>query len=140
MIWQCLTNGANGILLYSLYDMQRNPDIDFDIYWPQVTEVLAQVQRHSQALLSVQTPPQVTLHSDNLQSLSMRVTRWQDATYVFVVNTSKQPQTTGFQINTPIKSIRELTTEQTHTATDSQHWHDTLKPLDVRIYRVTINP
>lgn len=140
MIWQCLTNGANGILLYSLYDMQRNPDIDFDTYWPQVTKVLAEVQRHSQALLSIQSPPKVTIHSGDNPCLSMRVTQWQDATYVFVVNTSDKPQTTEFQINKPIKSIQELSTEQTLTATDSQHWQDTLKPLDVRMYRITTNP
>ena len=122
------------------YKPACNPDIDFDTYWPQVTKILAEVQQHSQALLSIQSPPKVTIPSGDNPSLSMRVTRWQDAAYVFVVNTSDKPQTANFQINTPIKSIQELSTEQTLTATDSQHWQDTLKPLDVRMYRITTNP
>ncbi len=136
MIWQCLTNGANGILLYSLYDMQRNPDIDFQTYWPQVTDVLGQVQAHAPMLLSVAPTPLVTFNSDAMEHLSMRVTRWQGMTYAFVVSTSDKPVTVNFTCQQPVVYVRERFSGQVLGVNHSQTWQDTFKPLDVRIYQI----
>jgi hypothetical protein len=136
MIWQCLTNGANGILLYSLYDMQRNPDVDFKTYWPQVCQVIEQVQEYAPAILSVEPAPSVTLQTDDASNFSMRVTRWQGATYAFIVSTSDQPQTVGFTCDQSVTKVQELTTQRAIQRTDSQHWQDNFKPLDVRVYEL----
>ncbi|MFG0247673.1 MAG: carbohydrate binding domain-containing protein [Phycisphaeraceae bacterium JB051] len=136
MIWQCLTNGANGILLYSLYDMQRNPDVDFQSYWPQVCKVLEEVQQHAPAILSIESAPFITMQTDDLQAFSIRVTHWQDATYAFVVSTSDQSQVVRFNSEKPITQIQELSTAKVIQPTNSKHWQDTFKPLEVRVYQL----
>ncbi|MAX27409.1 MAG: hypothetical protein CMJ19_23170 [Phycisphaeraceae bacterium] len=136
MVWQCLTNGANGILLYSLYDIQRNPDVDFETYWPQVCKVLEEVQQHAPAILSVESAPFITLQADDAQAFSIRVTQWQGATYAFVVCTSDQPQTVRFTCEKPIKQIQELSTSKIIDPANAKSWQDTFKPLEVRVYQL----
>ena len=33
MAWQCICEGATGLVFYSWYDVHRNPDVPFSVQW-----------------------------------------------------------------------------------------------------------
>ncbi|MDD4266658.1 MAG: hypothetical protein GXY25_02705 [Pirellulaceae bacterium] len=56
MAWQCLCEGATGLVFYSWYDLKRNPDVTFDEQWGQLKRIVAEIDRFAPALLAAAGP------------------------------------------------------------------------------------
>ena len=53
MCWQCIANGANGLVLYSYFDLEKRPDgDDFDKRWAECCRVGAEIRAQFPVLLS----------------------------------------------------------------------------------------
>lgn len=52
MVWQAINEGANGIVFYSYFDIQRNPDVSFVNEWERLTSVAQEVADFAPCLLS----------------------------------------------------------------------------------------
>ena len=61
MAWQCICEGATGLVFYSWYDVQRNPDVPFDVQWDGLKRVAAEIDQRASILLSVEPVPAVTV-------------------------------------------------------------------------------
>ena len=54
MAWQAIAGGANGIVFYSYFDIQRNPDVPFAVEWDRLLEVATEIKAFVPVLLSDQ--------------------------------------------------------------------------------------
>jgi hypothetical protein len=52
MVWQAIANGANGIVFYSYFDIQRNADVPFDVQWGRLLDVATEVKLFAPIVLS----------------------------------------------------------------------------------------
>ena len=53
MCWQCIANGANGLVLYSFFDLEKRPNgEDFDRRWAECCRVGAEIRGQFPVLLS----------------------------------------------------------------------------------------
>lgn len=99
MTWQCIAEGANGLIFYSWFNMylpQRNAGLDFESYWPQFKTVVQEVKDMTPALLSVDEPPAIT--TDDAEWLNWTVKQVGTTTYLIAVNNSPEPQETTFTL------------------------------------------
>ena len=54
MAWQCICEGATGLVFYSWYDLKRNPDVPFAAQWEGLKRIVAEIDRMAPVLLSVE--------------------------------------------------------------------------------------
>jgi len=59
MAWQCICEGATGLVFYSWYDLKRNPDVPFDVQWQGLKRLAAEIDRMAPILLSVEPVPAI---------------------------------------------------------------------------------
>ena len=139
MTWQCITEGATGIVFYSWFDLSRNSDVPFASLWPGIKDVAAEVDRAAPALLSIEAAPSVTV-SDSAASkppawLHFIVRRHQGKVYLFAVNDGSGEGRVQFHIDTPIRRIREIRSSRAIVAGETTFEGD-FKKLQVSIYEV----
>src|SRR5690606_25090572 len=91
MIWQGFASGANGVVFYSLFDLLRNPDVDFEVYWPQVVELVEEVAYYAPLLLSTEVAPAVSTAGQPTDTdwLSIRAAQYEGKTWLLAVNRSE---------------------------------------------------
>ena len=58
MAWQCIAEGATGLVFYSWFDVKRNPDVTFDQQWAGLKRIAAEIDRTAPILLSTETAPE----------------------------------------------------------------------------------
>ena len=119
MSWQCIAEGANGLIYYSFFDLQRMgasiqdggravvPE-SFDKRWDEVKKVASEIADQFPILLSSEKPLSVTMVSDNNNIVSSRLYGTDEGTWILAVNTSDQEQTVDFSIpeNTKFSDVR----------------------------------
>ncbi|HEO70244.1 MAG TPA: hypothetical protein ENN80_03210, partial [Candidatus Hydrogenedentes bacterium] len=89
MIWQCIAEGANGIVCYSWFDIRRDKVRTFDETWPLVKRIAAEVAGVIPALLSIEETPEVACEAGDW--LSWTVKQRGDTTYLIAVNADREP-------------------------------------------------
>lgn len=100
MTWQCIAEGANGIVYYSWFDIRRDPSTPFETQWGFVKQVAQEVKEYIPALLSVEKYPLIAIVS--APDVSWRVQQLGETTYLFVVNAANEAREAVFQLpNTP---------------------------------------
>ena len=62
MAWQCLCEGATGLVFYSWFDLKRNPDVPFEQQWGELKRIVAEIDRFAPILLSVEDNPAVRVN------------------------------------------------------------------------------
>ena len=113
MTWQCLAEGAQGLIFYSwfnLYLPDRNAGLDFAAYWPQFKAVVQEVKDVVPALLSVEAPPAVTVPQADW--LNWTVKRLGDTVYLFAVNNSYDAHEASFTLPAVPGHVKRVGTEQ----------------------------
>jgi len=60
MAWQCICEGATGLVFYSWFDVQRNPDVPFDTQWAGLQQIAAEIDRMAPVLLSAEPVPAIS--------------------------------------------------------------------------------
>lgn len=121
MAWQCIAEGATGLVFYSLYDLKRNPDVPFDVQWAGLQRIVAEIDRLAPALLSAEPAPKIEV----LQQpgwLRWIARRHQGTIYVVAVNDGDGEG--EFALGLPELKGRVL--------------RETLKPLEVRVFEFPI--
>lgn len=132
MTWQCLAEGAQGLIFYSwfnLYLPQRNAGLDFAAYWPQFKAVVQEVKDAVPALLSVETPPAITVpQADWLNWTSKRLG---DTVYLFAVNNSYDAHEAVFALPSAPTSANRLGTDTAIAIGQDNALHLSFAPLEV---------
>lgn len=104
MTWQCLTEGATGLVYYSWFDLKKEPAV-FDQRWAECKQMAAEVKRWSDVLLSIEPTPAVTTRPQ--EWLHWTVRRQGDAVYLFVVNDEDQPHEATFKLPGRPRAVTE---------------------------------
>jgi hypothetical protein len=139
MTWQCVAEGATGIVYYSWFDLKRNPDVPFAKLWPGLKEIAAELDHASPIVLSVEpvAPVKVRETTGNASPkwLHVLVRRHQGKLYLFVVNDGDGTGELQFEIGEPIRLVRETRTGR-ELAVQNQTFRDLSKKLQVAIYEI----
>lgn len=64
MTWQCICEGADGLVYYSWHNMRRDPSAPFEERWEDLKAVVGEVAGMIPVLLSIEPTPEVTVTGD----------------------------------------------------------------------------
>lgn len=142
MAWQCIAEGATGLVFYSWFDIKRNPDVPFDVQWNHLKRLAAEIDQLAPVLLSAEPVPAVTVATASSPSeppewLHPLVKSHGGKLYLIAVNDGDGEDTLRVTIPSAPSSIRELSEGRTiHPA--GAGFQDHSPKLSVKIYEITV--
>jgi len=142
MTWQCIAEGATGIIFYYWPALKRNPDVPFDVLWPGLKDVVAEVDRAAPALLSIDPAPTVAVEDAKNSAptwLRHAVRRHNGKVYLFAVNDGDGQGRVRFRFDAPIGQVRDLRSSRRIDSAGSA-FEDEFPLLKVAIYEVECKP
>jgi len=136
MAWQCICEGAMGLIFYSYFDIRRDPDTPFEEHWPRVKQMAAEIKKWAPVLLSVDRPLAVSVAGEAIHA---RVQAYGGKTYVFVVNDDYEAHTAEFRLK-PGWRLRRVSDGRLLTASAGGQANDQIAGLDMQVYEVVQRP
>jgi hypothetical protein len=134
MAWQCICEGANGIVFYSFFDLKKNADVPFEEQWGRLKRIAAEIDRWAPVLLSVDpVPAAFPIAGRTPDWLHWRMHSAGDRTYLFVVNDGDGEGAVTFDVPKGNRSVTVNGGERVLPVTEGQ-FVDTLSRLDFRVY------
>jgi hypothetical protein len=131
MAWQCISEGARGLIFYSWFDMRRDKTTPFDQQWPRMKTVAEEIAVLSPALLSVEEVPKITCAPND--SIHWGARQLGSTTYLFVVNATEEETTARFSLPDKPERVVLRGAGEESSGTD-QALDVTLAPLAVGVY------
>jgi len=135
MAWQCICEGATGLVFYSWYDVKRNPDVTFDAQWTGLKQIAAEIDRAAPMLLSAEPVPAIKVVGPAPSWLRWLARSHAGKLYVAAVNDGDGEGPVAFALPGAPRSVRVLGQNAAVPATPAG-FQDTLKPLAVRVYEI----
>jgi hypothetical protein len=138
MAWQCIAEGATGLVFYSWYDVKRNPDVPFDTQWTGLKKIAAEIDGLSDVLLSVEPAPSIPACGDASARpawLHSLVRSRAGKVYLIAVNDGDGEGRITWSLPARAKCIRVRSENREIGATGST-FTDELKRLAVRVYEI----
>ncbi|MEI6501959.1 MAG: hypothetical protein WCP21_13140, partial [Armatimonadota bacterium] len=102
MSWQCITEGATGLIYYSWFDLRKFPD-SFPQEWANNKQVAAEIKQWVPVLLSIERVPRLKTKSQDWLHWTTRQVG--DETYLFVVNDEGQEHEASFELPAAAKEV-----------------------------------
>jgi hypothetical protein len=136
MAWQCIAEGATGLIFYSWYDLKRNPDATFDEKWSGLKRLAEEIDRMAPVILSVE-PVEPIVAGDGTPPdwLHYLVRRHDGKLYLVAVNNGDGEGEVAFQLPAAVHSVRE-TSENRVIESSGAVFRDRLAPLAVHLYEI----
>jgi hypothetical protein len=135
MAWQCITEGANGLVFYSWFDIRRNPDVPFDTQWERLRTIAEEIDRFAPILLSADPVPMLTVEAPAWLHWTARVR--DGKLYVFAVNDGDGEGKVRFKFPAAPKAVRAVLDGRS-IAVAGDTLEDELKPLALAVYEVEL--
>ncbi|MGN0852811.1 MAG: hypothetical protein ACI4Q3_05495 [Kiritimatiellia bacterium] len=119
MCWQCIANGANGLVLYSFFDLEKRPNGEsFERRWAECCRVGAEIRAQFPVLLSVEGAGRRPIRSvetsrpaaepGDEEPVSARAWVKDGQVYALVVNGGGEPQTVTVRLDGEVASARPV--------------------------------
>lgn len=140
MTWQCVAEGATGLVFYSWFDIKRNADVPFDTQWDYLKRIAAEVDRMAPALLSVDPVPAIKVETASSQQpkwLRALAKSHNGKLYLIAANDGDGEGQIRFTLPSAPRSIRELSEGRTIGATGTS-FQDQSPKLSVKIYEIEV--
>lgn len=140
MTWQCIAEGATGLVFYSWFDIKRNPDVPFDTQWEHLKRIAVEVDQMAPALLSVDPVAAVkteTVAGQRPTWLHPLVKSHNGKLYLIAANDGDGEGPIRFTLPTAPRSIRELSEGRTISAMGTS-FQDQSAKLSVKIYEIEV--
>ena len=134
MTWQCVANGANG-LVYWCYRLLYQKGKFLVDRWADICAAAASVKPYIPIILSDEDPPQVTGATEDL---SVRAWRYQGAAYLAVVNNTRKPVKGEIGLDGDFKALSVLQGAEGCTLKDSRAVSVSLDGLAVAFIRLDL--
>jgi hypothetical protein len=136
MAWQCITEGATGLVFYSWYDVRRNPDVSFEEQWAGLKRIAEEIDRMAPVILSVEPVPAITINDGEPPKwLHWLVRRHGGKTFLLAVNDGDGEGNVTFEFPTVVREVRELS-ERRVVPAEPQSFSERFGQLDVQLYEV----
>jgi hypothetical protein len=138
MAWQCICNGATGLVFYSWFDVKRNPDVSFETQWAGLKQIAAEIDRAAPMLLSIDPAPAVELRTDPGEPtwLHWLARSYKGKSYIFAVNNGDADGEATFKVGKKVRTVR-VAGQDRSIDVKAGAFTDKLKKLQVRIYELT---
>ncbi len=134
MAWQCIAEGANGLIFYAFHVIRRDKDFPFDEHWPKVQRVAAEIEGMIPVLLSVRPTP--TIKADPTDGLRWTVRQHRGTTYLITVNDRREALTADLQLPARPASVRIRDVPASVSVGSNRKLSVQLDPLGMRIYEI----
>ena len=106
MCWQCIACGENGLVMYSWFDLWKEPNgVPFAQRWAEVCRVGQEIKEQIPVLLATGPAPSVSGAPDEL---AVRTWGKDGAAYVLVVNTTDKPFTASLTLSEPFAAAQRV--------------------------------
>lgn len=135
MAWQCIAEGATGLVFYSWYDVKRNPDVSFDAQWDGLKRLAAEIDRMTPILLSVEPAPEIGVEGERPAWLHWLARRHNGKLYLAAVNDGDGEGTVVFRLPSAPRSVR-LVDEDRSVANDVELLRVELPRLAVKCFEI----
>jgi len=138
MAWQCICNGATGLVFYSWRDIHRNPDVSFETQWSYLKKIAFEIDGAAAMLLSIDPPMEVKVAVDPSKPtwLNWLARSYKGKGYIFAVNNGDAEGLAAFTIDKKVRVVRELRGNRT-IEVKAGAFTDKFKKLQLRIYELT---
>jgi len=134
MAYQCLVNGANGLIFYSFFDLKRDPS-GFESRWSDVKKLGNEIKGLTPVLLSSEDTPKVQSSTMNIHFSTKRL---DDKIYIIAVNASDKELDAEFVIPTESKSAKVLS-EDRSVPIEDYRIKDKFPPITVHVYEISLS-
>jgi len=140
MAWQCIAEGATGLVFYSWYDVKRNPDVPFDEQWAGLRRIAAEIDALAPVLLSIDPVPEIEVSCDPAPADGPGWLNWTARThagklYLVAVNNGDAEGTVTFRLPGVVRSVH-VVGEDRSIRPQGPSFRDELGKLAVRVYEV----
>ncbi len=133
MAWQCIAEGAKGLIFYSFFDLRRDTTVPFDEQWSKVKEMAAEIKAMAPVILSTEpTPPISAPPADWLHWTTRRVGR---TVYLMAVNDERVAHRASFELGRTPKRVR-LAGADAKAEVHGTHLEAELDRFGVNIYQL----
>jgi len=133
MTWQCVANGANGIVYFAYRLLYKKGKFMVD-RWADICAAAASVKPYIPVILSDEEPPKVTWATEDL---SVRAWRYQGNAYLAVVNNTRKTVSGKIGLDGDFKAIATLQGATGCMLKDSRTISVSLDGLGVSFVRIT---
>ncbi len=134
MAWQCITNGATGLVFYSFFDIKRDTVVPFEEQWGYVKDMAAEIRELSPVILSVEPAPSIRPVSGR-GWLHYMVRRLGGKVYLFVVNDGPRAGRATFALGSYPRQV-SLRGQGRLTLDDSPYLRCAVEPFGVNVYEI----
>ena len=104
MTWQCVANGANGLVYWCYRLLYQDGKFRVD-HWADICAAVASVKPYVPMILSDETAPEVKCANENL---SVRAWRYQGDAYLAVVNNTRETVSGKVDVKASFAKVRVL--------------------------------
>jgi hypothetical protein len=136
MAWQCIAGGANGLVFYSLFDLQRDPAATFTERWTDLKAV-AQEIKNLEAMLLADPAPAGTVSGPINDEVGWRAYQLDGDICLVAVNATRTSTSASFVLNQALNPSVLLGRDVSCGSTASLTLD--LQPLEVRVIRLSTN-
>ena len=133
MTWQCIANGANGLVYFAYRLLYRDGRFMVD-RWADICAAAASVKPYMPVMLSGEEPPEVTGATEDL---SVRAWRYQGDTYLAAVNNTRKPVIGEIGLDSDFKGLAVLQGAKGCTLKSARKVSVSLNGLETAFIRLT---
>lgn len=108
MAWQCICEGATGLVFYSWYDVKRNPDVPFDVQWEGLKRLAREIDQMAPILLSADPLPTIRVQGEQPRWLHWLARKSVGKMYLVAVNDGDGEGKIDFRLPSIPKGVRLL--------------------------------
>ncbi len=134
MSWQCICEGATGLVYFSYYCMKRPARLSFAEQWEPMKKVAAEIDAVKEILLSVEPVPEVTARGGAW--LHWIAKKYNGKLYIMAVSDGEGEGEATFTLKKAIKSVKTVNGSDRTIVPTGSGFSDNFKKHDVNIYEI----
>jgi hypothetical protein len=104
MAWQCIAEGADGLIFYSWFDLRGDKRFPFDRRWEEVKQVAREIHDMIPVLLAVDPLPEMAVSAPEAVHWTAR--SHEGSVYLLLVNDSREPVSVGVRFPGRLRRVR----------------------------------
>lgn len=133
MAWQCIIEGAKGLIFYSFKDLKSDPLASFEERWEDVVKVAKPIAEMSDVLLSDESVPRIDVRAP--ESIRYLLKRFSGNLYLFAVNDENAQCKATFDTDADFSHVDVLFENRSIDA-ENGGISDSFDGLAVHIYKI----